>query len=598
MRKKTTTVLGLFVTDTSVEGVLLSEEQDGKINLLHRVSKPRSRRGESVLNSATVLPGMKNRSESDYTMEVGDGSSQSSELFMKGEFGASGTAVATSDKVRTNVSARKETTPFGSQLREITAECREAGHPAPTLAFCIGSSEITYHETVLQSTEEESKQGRINRRDRKALVAKLGESIHGDFDHKRAVFLPMAHRGKHRRFLAIVPSSSDPVSQALDILSTSSKQKVFKTDVVDSELSLLLSLVQHRPEPTTGITAIIRVNATETTVLFLKDGELDKYEQLRSLTSYDSIDTVCSRVVLKQDELRIGQIDEIFVSTEHQAAGAVEGFASFFPESKVYGLAETLTSHNITGINLSDLRANSIPAAAVALRSLKGWDSSADADTVVNLLDKKRRSLSSTRKGAYAWHTMVVLLMIFGSTIYYTWTYMTNQDVIDIRNEEIRLNPPEFPTENPVVLAARVDSLQRVYQNHNRALLVLDSLLTGSDKWSSTLDQLSQSTQSIQRIWFKAMTPQGGSIRLEGNALARNRIASMAQQWNGSIEKLNFAEIQGMRVYSFIMSVPIETKLPEVVIYLRKNSLDELEPEESEALIRMADSGVRKNTNQ
>jgi len=193
---------------------------------------------------------------------------------------------------------------------------------------------------------------------------------------------------------------------------------------------------------------------------------------------------------------------------------------------------------------------------------------------------------------------MVVLLMIFGSTIYYTWTYMTNQDVIDIRNEEIRLNPPEFPTENPVVLAARVDSLQRVYQNHNRALLVLDSLLTGSDKWSSTLDQLSQSTQSIQRIWFKAMTPQGGSIRLEGNALARNRIASMAQQWNGSIEKLNFAEIQGMRVYSFIMSVPIETKLPEVVIYLRKNSLDELEPEESEALIRMADSGVRKNTNQ
>jgi len=339
------------------------------------------------------------------------------------------------------------------------------------------------------------------------------------------------------------------------------------------------------------------VSAADTTVLFLKDGVLDKYEHLRSLTSYDSIDTVCSRVVLKQDELRIGTIDELLVSTEHQGSSAIEAFASFFPNSDVYDLKDALEDFKLVGPKVAELKANSVPATAVALRLLQGWDRESKDVGFINLLDKKRRGTSTRQNGAYAWHTMFLLVAIFGTALYFTWTFMSNQELIDVRNEEIKLNPPQFPTEDAALLSFRVDSLQRVYQNHNRAMFVLDSLLTGSDKWSSTLDNFTHSTRSIGRIWFKAWTPQQGSIRLEGNALARNRIASLAQEWNGSIEKLNFAEIQGLRIYSFIMSIPIQSKLPSVVAHLRQTSLEELEPEEAEALTSLSNSALHTHSN-
>jgi hypothetical protein len=96
MRNNSLAVLGLFVTDSTIEGVLLNEDKDGKIHFVQRVSKRRLRPGETVLNGAAILPGMKDHNESDYTLEIGDGSSRGAEMSMQKKTGSAGggTAVA------------------------------------------------------------------------------------------------------------------------------------------------------------------------------------------------------------------------------------------------------------------------------------------------------------------------------------------------------------------------------------------------------------------------------------------------------------------------------------------------------------------------
>jgi hypothetical protein len=120
----------------------------------------------------------------------------------------------------------------------------------------------------------------------------------------------------------------------------------------------------------------------------------------------------------------------------------------------------------------------------------------------------------------------------------------------------------------------KVDSLNQAYIAYTQALHVLDSLLVGSNKWTRAVGSMTESTGSIGGIWLRSWTPlTGNRISVEGNALSRSRIARLAQQWNGSIEMLNFADIQKVRVYSFKMSIPMAVEMPPVALYLRDTAL-------------------------
>ena len=121
----------------------------------------------------------------------------------------------------------------------------------------------------------------------------------------------------------------------------------------------------------------------------------------------------------------------------------------------------------------------------------------------------------------------------------------------------------------------KVDSLNAAYLSYTSALHVLDSLLVGSDRWTRALGSMTESTGSVGRIWLKSWTPIAGErVSIQGNALSRSRIARLAQQWNGSIEMLNFADIQKIRVYSFAMNIPVPSEMPPVALQLRETALE------------------------
>ncbi len=586
-KSKLDSVLGVFVTDTVVDAVLLRKVGD-RVQIVNRLARPRSRFGDRISDLTTVLPGLKDSSEADFTLEIGDGTSGSdpSSLFLSSEFGGLGarTMTETAEKPVTG----RQSAPITLQLKDILAECANLGYTSPHVCFCVGSSDVMYQEVGLvrdersrsametkSNTKERTK--RLSGAQRRQLLSDVSKEVQVPFDRNRVAFVRMASKNERERYLAVIPRVPDSIAPALTEINSSKSSISAVADIVDTEVTLYHALAKmHAPEEGTARQAVIRVGSEDTLVLFMKDGELVEFERIRSLTSYDPAETVCSRILLKQDEHKFGEIDNLLVVAEERRDDSVTAFAEYFPGAEVEWLQNVLSEHKISMPEEDELhlKASSIPAIGVGLRYLEQWDR-ADRHAYINLIPRKlvRRK---GKKEKIAWHTIAMMVALFGIAFYFSWTFMAQQQQISQRETELALNPPEFPEEDPVVLKMKVDSLNAAYAAYTRALNVLDSLLVGSDKWTRAVGKMTESTGNIGRVWLRGWTPMNrNTVRLEGNALSRSRIAQLAQQWNGSIEQLNFADIQDVRVYTFTMMIPIREDMPPVAEFLRETALDD-----------------------
>ena len=99
---------------------------------------------------------------------------------------------------------------------------------------------------------------------------------------------------------------------------------------------------------------------------------------------------------------------------------------------------------------------------------------------------------------------------------------------------------------------------------------MLDDLLLGSDKWSRTLETVSNATSSVRSIWIDNWRPEGDQLVIMGSATSRDRIVLLAERLNAEIEFLNYSEIREAPVFSFQMRMSLLIDLPEAAIYLRQ----------------------------
>ncbi|NNE34559.1 MAG: hypothetical protein HKN13_04955, partial [Rhodothermales bacterium] len=429
MRQKDSGVLGVSISDGSIEAVLLRSTET-EVSLVKKFVRQRVRTGDRIGDLAAVIPGLKDSVDSDYTMEVGDGSkSSSSGLFLASEFGDNGREALADANAGSEALAR-QSVPFGLQLNEIRTECAKLGFPDPRLAFCIGSSEVSYIELSLPAPKNNAKGtgasilSAVTNAETKQLIEKLKELKGVDFDKNRIGFLPLSSSDKRRRFLAVIPSTPDPIMSALKTLSRRSGSNKTFASVVDAEVSLLQSMARRDVLNRKGSVAIVRVGSEDTLILFMNEGVLDRYERLRSLTSYDPVETICSRVLLKQDEWKIGRLDRVYISSDYQSRDGMTEYESFFTESETMSIVELLGSAHIKlpPEENGTIRSSTLPAVAVALRVLDDWEK--EDRTAINLVSKRQKKELSTTKARFAWHSIALFLILFGTALFYTWKYM------------------------------------------------------------------------------------------------------------------------------------------------------------------------------
>ncbi|MGA7305778.1 MAG: PilN domain-containing protein [Rhodothermales bacterium] len=574
-RDKIESHLGVFATTSSVTGVLMRETQAG-IELVNRFVKHRLKDDEMEGSRfKKVQSGMRTGSETDFTLQVA--SAPGSEHFMNPS-----AANGEDNNPEIGTVNQEPTPPFLVQIREIVSDCRAAGFSDPQLSFAVGFPDINFVEMTVGAEDlgSVSTEKGIVGGDRKRLLKLLAQQYAESFETERVDFLPMSRSSNMARFLAVVPVAREPVVPTLRMMALQMKSNMPTVRSIRTDVTVLSALIAQSAVAAKGQrTAVVRVGTDDTLILLYDGPQLQYYERLRSITTYDSPEKVCSRIMLQQDESKIGELDNVLILSDGRVTQLQQAFESFYPDAVVEPFLSVLEEHGVR-VPAEDggaLRAGVVMAVGTVLIEIKGWTKPGDGAGAINLLPRKLLP-KETGTLAVAWHTFVMLAVLFGVTFIAVTSYMENQRDFDARRQALMANPPAAPISDPAVLQHRVDSLRQANLRLTRSLRVLDSLLVGSDRWSRFMEHLTRATKETG-VWIKRVNAQGGRATIEGAARTRSRVADFARELDGSLTGLASRDVKDknkdLTIYEFKMSAPVPSELPKVAEYLRESAISD-----------------------
>jgi len=579
------TILGVMVTGRTLHASLLEQTGDG-LHLVRTFTRQRSSRGASTPEASMGddLDALE-ESGSDFNIQFGDeGGSDVDNMFIASEFGGlEGGAADLSGGSSAQVAVS-----FALELADILAECEDLGYTRPTMAFALEASDVSAVE--LQLPEEKATEEKGKAISRKKLVAALKEQHEGASDDERVAFLRLTPTDEGvPRYLAVTSRAENPVATTLTEL-REEKRRLPPAKLLDTEVPLYLglgrSMVAAQATDAANATAapaddtdtadaaegdeplytlMVRVGSEDTLVLFLEDDRLKHTENLRSLTAVEPPETICSRVLLLQDEYGIGEIEHVLLASEDREDDLADAFEMFFPEAHVRGMREELPpTKNGTP---SEGKAATIPATLAALR-LANDTAYADAFADINFLPAELRRRQFVLP--VTWHIMAMYVVLFCTVLFFVARFFTLQSSIQDYRDRVEQQQPAYVDADPNVLQARIDSLQNVHAEVVRGLDVLEELMVGSDRWSRAMEKAAREMAVVEGLWVDSWQPSGNELQLRGSATSRDGVVTLAERLDGRIETLTFAEIREWPVYSYTLRVPLSNELPEAAVFLRE----------------------------
>ena len=578
-RAKDDLVLGLHVTPSKVYGLLV-RPADGGYEPLRQFVRHRSEGGElgAVALSPDDVSG-----DGDVLFDDADDDVQvqfetSADIDFSAEFAGLGVDVEPSvggGEPLGEIGPAAQ--PVTLEVRDILEECASAGFGRPALAFAVGVPDVEYVEVDVPPERKDKKKdkkaegGAVETAPvkRERLLEALPELSPGA-DRDRVAFVPMTPRDRTRRFLAVVPTASEPVAESLAMLREQGAHRKTRFRTIEAEVPLLLGLVRMTLTPAPGEnTALVRVGAEDTIVLLLSGDGVQHYEKMQSVTAFDGPDTVCSRVLLQQDVQGVGVVHNVVVVSEEREKELVQGFSAFYPDARVETLREGLARFGLVG-PYGPLSASLVGAAGAALAGHVGASKRGpfeDASLLPDALRKRSRLIDFS----VGWHTLVVAAVLFMSVLYFSYLYVNQEGQIAEAEQRLAEFPPEARLSAPA-LQARIDSLRLRQANLTASLVALDSLLIDTDRWTQTLLRTTRAAAATGGAWIEDWDPAGADVTLTGFATERGRVVGLAQRLSATVEEVTYQDIRGFPVYAYRLRFTQPSELPQVARVLREEA--------------------------
>lgn len=502
------------------------------------------------------------------------------DLFLAGEFGDLSGGNAGSSPTRT-VRAGE---PFDSELRDLLDECRDA------LDLVPGTSIVADRDVSYLVVESESASATAGDKKRKLLLAALAEQF-GDADVERVAFEPMTPSDLGTsRWLAIAPMPDDAAVQSVKALREISRGTP-PVQRIDSEVSLLIGLarsVDHllahaqegdgvasgdgqsvelptvAPSSAGATTLVVRSSMEDTLVLALSGDTLSHYGSLNSLTAYDAPETICSRLLLQQDEHGIGEVHRILVLSDHQEHELTHYLGMFFPDARIHSVRD-LVPHGLSAGPEDEVGGAFVLAYAAAHQLIVPSDAFPRVNLLPAALARRRLQLP------YSWHVYALILLVAATAFFFSGRYVMQESELADRRTQVAMLSPETAMASASALQSQIDSVQTATLGYLNALEVLDSLLVGSDRWSRALEEVAAAARGTQGLWIESWTHDGAmtTLSLSGTSTTRDGVVTFADRVGGDIQTLSFADVRDFPVYSYTLTIPLGRALPAAAEYLR-----------------------------
>jgi hypothetical protein len=559
-------VLGVAVSFRSVHAVLVRQTSEGT-EVIRHFDRPRS--GLGLTGAPPSEFQYVDEGDPDVSFSSGAVGADSAGIFLSSEF-------EEADASAQGAGEALVPSTIEIELSDILDECEEAGYPGPAVVFCVGSTDLDFHEVHIRSKGGQDRPARKKVRNRRLengkLLQHLAATTEAKFNPDQTVFVPMtASEDRVPRYMAICARPTEIIVPTLRRLAA--RKRRVAVSVIETEVSLLLGLVRclvsdqdegHRPP--TRLT--IRVGSDDTIILLTEGGALSHVESLRSITSFDSPDTVCSRILLLQDEQGFMDPDEILVLGEENEETLVRRLTEFFEDSAVRSIRSVLPQSE-DDLDEEYSREATLASAAIVRHLV---DVSGDSYfEPVNLLPKKlfQRSLSLQD---IKWQSVPMMILLFATVLFFVQRYFSQAHEAELLQMKLAEYPVELVENNKGNLQARIDSIQAVTTGYIEALAVLDSILVGSDRWSRAMERTAREASAVPGIWVEKWEDDGPTLLLEGTATDRDQVVRYAARMDGVIESVSFDQIREWPVYKFKLQVPIPQELPRAAQYLREQA--------------------------
>ncbi len=572
-------VLGVMVSGRTLFGSLLDLSGAEPRVVMHLV---RHRISRSVTQQPSMMGAgadPTDASGNDFTLQFGEGGASNQELFLQSEFAAGGDRRMGAEHVA-------QTASFEFELSEMLDECAQAGYAKPSVVFCAQNAEISHIEVRVPEKPRKGKAKATTARKvaPEELMELLAAQFQGELDKERVAFVPMTPSDDgEQRFLGLAAKVAEPVARTLQVLRRQKDEPMPTVRLLDAETTVYLGLARMAGR-TAGVGAggghvlVVRAGAEDTLVMFVKGEQLRHFDSMRSLTAYDSPETICSRVLLQQDEYGIDDVQDILVLSEGRELDLLDSLRMFFPDARVESLS--VFAPQVENTDGKPYAAQQVVAAAVAMRMMRA-PNVRTAFPEVNLLPK--RYLRRKIELPFTIPTMVLGVLIFATAFFFAGRFVMMQSEIGDYRQKLQQYPPMLGASDPKVLQARIDSLHAAHQAYTHALGVMDTLLVGSDLWSRALDQVSREAARLPGLWIEGWHPTETDVEVTGNATSRERVIQLAERMGADVQALTFTEIREASLYAFTMRLPLRSELPLAAVYLREQAMARITAERQAA---------------
>lgn len=509
--------------------------------------------------------------EDDVTIQFGDDGGGGGDMFMESEFDD----VEGEDDDLGGVGPSTGSKNFQAELDDLLDECAERGYEDPEIAFCSTTEEVDQVELRLppdESTEQsETERGLPLPTSRSELLEMLEEQYKGGVEDERVGFVPMHRTGDGRqRVLALIARPDSPVLSTLSAMEEQTLARTPQARLLDTEISLYMGLARSAlqlPPDTPERTILVRSGPNDTLVLFIEGNSLRQSEYLPELTAEASAETICSRVLLLQDEYGMGEVQHIMLVAEENEGVLSDAFKSYFASANL----RLLRTH-LPGGEKIDTSAHTA-ATGAALRLLDDPDYEPFFQTL-NLLPN--HYTASRFRLPVGGSVPILLGLLAVTTLGFVWYYFTNARSIADQRSELRTLEREVAQVDQQALQRRIDSVQSAAAQYSEGLGLVRRLLKGSNKWSKEMAAATAQVNSIDGLSISEWDPVSDTeVSVTGRSVARPRVVQLAQRLDGEINTLTSAEVRDVSLYNFEITVPLDTTKPEAVDYWRTERLAE-----------------------
>ncbi len=553
-------VLGVMRGPDALYAVLVEQTEDGPVVQVSFPPTliPRSENGEDFPGTDDALGGR--TGGADFTIQF----EEAEEEITQGEevLGGSGGF---------NTEPPPSSRGFLSVLEGIRQRCAEQGYEDPDIAFCAPYSEIEQVElhvpsTVSLSPTTESEET-FSPDTLTALLEVLEDQYAGEVDAGRVGFLPMS-KGKEGedRVLALISHPRGSVPATIAALPDPGLLGSSPATLLETEASIYFAWARSvlgpslQPEEKS---LVVRVGTEDTLLLFMEGAGVQQVDTLPSLTVEDPADTICSRVLLYQDEYGMGDVQHILLVGEDQGSELVEGFEPYFSKTNIHRLWNQLPYR-------SEYSDSGLYEAAIgaAVRVLDPPGTPFDSPPLNLMGSEKQRAFGVP--AIAGWEAPVLLVILVVSGLGLGWYGVHNDREIRQKRAELRSLEQQVERTDRAALKTKVDSLQAIVDRGSRGQGVIEDLLRGSNKWSRGLARVAAHVSAVGGLSVREWQPRSVTeVQVNGYATTRPRIVELARGLDAEIAGITFTDIRDRSLYGFSLTVPLDTSTPKAVSYWR-----------------------------